>query len=143
MRHIRNITFELCAWGWGNVETFGPRFGHLWRTSLDITDTWQGMLWNIDINDEERYRQEGVQGPEVGGWNYPDGLFVGKGGMSDIEYGTMFALWCLVKSPLMLGTDLTTLTRDSTAYRIITNERLIAVSPCYNLRFPVFYIPVL
>ena len=61
VRHIRNITFELCAWGWGNVETFGPRFGHLWRTSQDITDTWQGMLWNIDINDEARYRAQGVQ----------------------------------------------------------------------------------
>ena len=28
----RNITFELCAWGFGNVETFGPSMGHLWRT---------------------------------------------------------------------------------------------------------------
>ena len=32
----RNITLELCAWGFGNVETFGPRLGHLWRTSMDI-----------------------------------------------------------------------------------------------------------
>merc|ERR1712013_734675 len=75
------------------------------------------MLWNIDVNDEVRFRQEGVQGPN-NGWNYPDGLFVGKGGMSDTEYRTMFALWCLVKSPLMLGTDLTT----------ITNERLLAIN---------------
>ena len=35
----------------------------------------------------------------------------GKGGMSDVEYQTMFALWCLVKSPLMLGTDMTNITR--------------------------------
>ena len=34
----------------------------------------------IDINDENRFRKAGVQGPESGGWNYPDGLFVGKGG---------------------------------------------------------------
>ena len=40
----------------------------------------------------------------------------------------MFALWCLVKSPLMLGADLTTITPDSDAYKIITNERLIAVN---------------
>ena len=85
------------------------------------------MLWNIDVIDEVRYRQEGVQGPN-NGWNYPDGLFVGKGGMSDTEYRTMFALWCLVKSPLMLGTDLTTLTRESEAYKIITNERLLAIN---------------
>ena len=61
----------------------------------------------------------------------------------------MFALWCLVKSPLMLGTDLRELSEDSEAYRsevtphhtcdphclhlhtccrILTNERLIAVN---------------
>ena len=116
VKDLRNITFELCAWGFGNVETFGPSFGHLWRTSMDIKDTWEQLLWNIDINDESRYRQEGVQGPEHG-WNYPDGLFVGKGGMTNEEYRTMFALWCLVKSPLMLGTDIRTLTKDSEAYR--------------------------
>jgi len=127
VKNVRNITFELCAWGYGNVETFGSSMGHLWRTSMDISDTWQQLLWNIDINDEVRYRQEGVQGPERG-WNYPDGLFVGKGGMNTAEYRTMFALWCLVKSPLMLGADLTTITPDSDAYKIITNERLIAVN---------------
>ena len=123
----RNITFELCAWGFGNVETFGPEFGHLWRTSMDIKDTWEQLLWNIDINDENRYREPGVQGPEHG-WNYPDGLFVGKGGMTDAEYRTMFALWCLVKSPLMLGTDLRSLSRESEAYTIITNQRLISIN---------------
>ena len=34
----------------------------------------------VDINDENRFRKAGVQGPDSGGWNYPDGLFVGKGG---------------------------------------------------------------
>ena len=85
---------------------------------MDIRDTWEQLLWNIDINDESRYRQEAVQGP-LHGWNYPDGLFVGKGGMTNSEYRTMFALWCLVKSPLMLGTDIRTLTKDSEAYRSI------------------------
>ena len=31
--------------------------------------------------------------------------------MTDIEYQSMFALWCLVKAPLMLGADLRTITR--------------------------------
>ena len=34
-----------------------------------------------------------------------------QGGMTDIEYKSMFALWCLVKAPLMLGADLRTITR--------------------------------
>ena len=36
MKNVRNITFELCAWGFGNVETFGASFGHVWRTSMDV-----------------------------------------------------------------------------------------------------------
>ena len=34
------------------------------------------MLYNIDVNDENRFRTSGVQGPD-NGWNYPDGLFIG------------------------------------------------------------------
>ena len=48
--------------------------------------------------------------------------------MTMTEYRTMFALWCLVKSPLMLGSDLTKMTKDSEAYGIITNERLLAIN---------------
>lgn len=36
VKHIRNITFELCLYGWGNVEDWGPDMGHLWRTGYDI-----------------------------------------------------------------------------------------------------------
>ena len=31
----KNITFELCLYGWGNVEIWGPDAGHLWRTGYD------------------------------------------------------------------------------------------------------------
>ncbi len=31
----RDIIFELCAWGYGNVEEWGPGMGHLWRTGSD------------------------------------------------------------------------------------------------------------
>ena len=34
-----------------------------------------------------------------------------QGGMTDMEYQSMFALWCMVKAPLMLGADLRTITR--------------------------------
>ena len=48
--------------------------------------------------------------------------------MSTIEYGTHFALWCLVKAPLMLGTDLTKMSKDSESYKIISNKHLIAIN---------------
>ena len=48
--------------------------------------------------------------------------------MSNIEYQSMFALWCLIKAPLMLGTDLTQMSMESESYKIISNERLIAIN---------------
>ena len=36
-REEKNITFELCLYGWGNVEKWASKFGDvLWRTSGDI-----------------------------------------------------------------------------------------------------------
>ena len=32
-----------------------------------------------------------------GGWNDPDMLEIGNGGMSTTEYETHFSLWCLMK----------------------------------------------
>ena len=39
-----------------------------------------------------------VQGPEHG-WNYPDGLFVGKGGMTDAEEACTFTSCTSVNLP--------------------------------------------
>ena len=48
--------------------------------------------------------------------------------MTTDEYRTMFALWCMVKSPLMLGSDLTLMTKEDEAYQIITNKWLLDVN---------------
>ena len=74
------------------------------------------MLMNLDRNDEDRFLDR--QGPEFGAWNYPDALFVGKGGMTMTEYRSSFALWCAVKSPLMLGMDLRNMTKGDEAYEV-------------------------
>lgn len=49
------------------------------------------MIARIDVNDQ--WWQ--YAGP--GGWNDPDMLEVGNGGMTTTEYETHFSLWCLVK----------------------------------------------
>ena len=81
----------------------------------NFRDRWPSLLTNIDRNDENRFVEN--QGPNKG-WNYPDALFVGKGGMTFTEYKTMFALWCVVKSPLMLGSDLRNMTIEDEAYKV-------------------------
>ena len=53
-------------------------------------------------------------------------LEVGNGGMTTLEYRTHFALWCIVKAPLILGNDLTNMSSD--ILNIISNKALIAVN---------------
>ncbi|CAD6564352.1 MAG: hypothetical protein CYPHOPRED_003265 [Cyphobasidiales sp. Tagirdzhanova-0007] len=59
-------------------------------------------------------------------WPDLDGLEVGNGGMSIQEYRTQFSLWALVKSPLMLGNDVTKM--DMSTLDIITNKHVIAIN---------------
>jgi len=61
-----------------------------------------------------------------GGWNDPDMLEVGNDGMDEVEEKTHFALWSIIKAPLIIGCDLVTVKPSSLA--ILRNERLIAVN---------------
>lgn len=53
-------------------------------------------------------------------------LEIGNGGLTNTEERTHFALWCFAKAPLILGNDLTQMTRDQ--LNIITNTNLIAIN---------------
>ena len=44
--------------------------------------------------------------------------------MSNTEYRTMFALWCAVKSPLMLGSDLSKVDINSETFEVKSNHNL-------------------
>ncbi|WP_214411825.1 alpha-galactosidase D [Sphaerisporangium fuscum] len=63
-----------------------------------------------------------------GGWNDLDSLEVGNGdraGLTADQRRSMFTLWAMAASPLLLGTDLTDL--DPVDVAMLTNDRLIAV----------------
>jgi hypothetical protein len=78
------------------------------------------MLGNIDTNNEFADKA----GP--GGWNDPDMLEVGNGGMTTAEYVTHFSLWAISKSPLLIGCDVTKMSADTLS--ILTNPEVIAVN---------------
>ena len=61
-----------------------------------------------------------------GGWNDPDMLEVGNGKMTFNEYYAHFALWCLLKAPLLIGCSLENVS-DQTL-EILGNEELIAIN---------------
>ncbi|WVZ48856.1 hypothetical protein U9M48_000256 [Paspalum notatum var. saurae] len=87
----KNIFFSLCEWGRENPATWAGSMGNSWRTTDDIADNWGSMTSRADQND----RWASYAGP--GGWNDPDMLEVGNGGMSEAEYGSHFSIWALAK----------------------------------------------
>ena len=59
-----------------------------------------------------------------GGWN-EDMLEVGNGGMTVEEEKIHFGLWCLSKAPLLIGRDVTNMSKDT--FDILTNPEFIVI----------------
>ncbi|SDW38062.1 alpha-galactosidase [Amycolatopsis xylanica] len=117
----RDIVYALCEWGENKPWLWGRTVGaQLWRTTLDIADSWDSMT---DILDKQ-IGLEAYSGP--GGWNDPDMLEVGNGGMTDTEYRAHFALWSILNAPLIAGNDLGAMTPETR--KILLNRDLIAVN---------------
>ena len=118
-RSGRKIVLSLCEWGSNQPWDWAPKVGNLWRTTDDIEDKWPSMLANLDQNAQHR----SVAGP--GGWNDPDMLEVGNGGMTDDEYRAHFSLWAIEAAPLIAGNDIATMSEATRT--ILTNREVIAV----------------
>ena len=126
----RDVVFSLCQYGWGNVWEWGDEVGgNLWRTTGDITDTWQSMS-SIGFN---QVGYEKHAGP--GRWNDTDMLVVGKVGwgrelrdsrLSPNEQVTHITLWSLQAAPLLVGADMSQLS-DFTI-DLLGNPEVLAVN---------------
>ncbi|NJD10714.1 MAG: alpha-galactosidase [Gemmatimonadetes bacterium] len=127
----RDIIYSLCQYGWGNVWEWGndPDIrGNSWRTTGDITDTWESM-------NGIGFRQVGYSkfaGP--GHWNDPDMLVIGKvgwgprlrdTGLTPNEQYVHITLWTLLASPLLLGNDMAQM--DDFELNLVTNDEVLAV----------------
>nr|AAP04002.1 alpha-galactosidase [Carica papaya] len=114
------IYFSLCEWGDLHPALRGAPVGNSWRTTNDIADTRESMVSRADLN--EFYADYA----RPGGWNDPDMLEVGNGGMTEDEYMVHFSIWAISKAPLLLGCDLRNVTKDT--LDIIANKEVIAVN---------------
>lgn len=125
----RPIVFSLCEWGNNKPWQWAENVGHLWRTTGDITNkfdgtldhkTWYqlGVMTIVDLQDTLRK----FAGP--GHWNDPDMLEVGNG-LSDAENRTHFSLWAMLAAPLIAGNDLRKM--DEETKSVLTNKDVIAI----------------
>ncbi|URE33393.1 alpha-galactosidase [Musa troglodytarum] len=109
----RKIFFSLCEWwvfmfawsaaamtwawlslrtkhmdhrGQDNPATWASSLGNSWRTTGDIEDNWNSMTSIADGNDKW------ASYARLGGWNDPNMLEVGNGGMMIEEYRAHFSI---------------------------------------------------
>ncbi|EJD03845.1 glycoside hydrolase, partial [Fomitiporia mediterranea MF3/22] len=116
----RPILFSLCEWGIDNVWDWGGRVGHSWRMSGDATPAWSYITEIIALNVQH------LDSIQFFAHNDMDMMEVGNGNLTIEEQRTHFAAWAFLKSPILLGTDLSQLSADQVA--IISNKELLAFS---------------
>ncbi|HET7465130.1 MAG TPA: glycoside hydrolase family 27 protein [Candidatus Dormibacteraeota bacterium] len=104
---------------------------HMWRTTQDSRDHW----WSVTSQFKANVDHHAFAGP--GGWNDPDMLEVGNGGMTTTEYQAQFSLWAEMAAPLIAGNDLVGMSPATRA--ILTNQDVIAVDqdPLGRQGYPV------
>ncbi|KAL2243800.1 UNVERIFIED_CONTAM: Alpha-galactosidase [Sesamum indicum] len=116
----RSIFFSMCEWGQEDPATWAKSVGNSWRTTGDISDSWDSMTSRADLND----KWASYAGP--GGWNDPDMLEVGNGGMNGNEYRSHFSIWALVKAPLLIGCDIRSVDKETLG--LLSNKEVIAIN---------------
>ena len=126
----RDIVYSLCQYGMGKVWEWGGEVGgNCWRTTGDITDTWQSMT-GIGFSQAGHEKHAGP-----GHWNDPDMLVVGQVGWGHLhptrltpdEQYTHISLWCLLSAPLLIGCDMTKM--DDLTLGLLTNDEVLEVDP--------------
>ncbi|KAK9834833.1 hypothetical protein WJX81_002251 [Elliptochloris bilobata] len=117
----RPIAFCMCDWGSSSAWIYGSKVGNSWRTTQDIALGWDSVMANLDGTiGLSRYA-----GP--GAWNDADMLEIGpQGKLSGAEASAHMALWAILKSPLIIGADLSALDNDTLA--ILKASEVIAVN---------------
>jgi alpha-galactosidase len=123
----RAIVFSICEWGTNKPWEWGAGIGHLWRTTEDIVNSFDGVnYWGglsvLSIIDKQAdlYKYAGP-----GHWNDPDMLEVGNGALTVEQSKLHFSMWAMMAAPLMSGNDLRSMDKQTT--EILTNKEIIAI----------------
>ena len=132
----RPVVFSLCEWGTARPWEWAKDVGHLWRTTGDIYDSYNGVkAWEMGwkrILDLQYDLVKNSQGPDglakyagPGHWNDPDMLEVGSRGLSFAESRAHFTLWAMIAAPLMAGNDVRHMSEEIRA--LLTDKEVVAI----------------
>ena len=132
----RPVVFSICEWGTAKPWEWGADVGHLWRTTGDIYDSYDGKKgWEMGfkrILDLQYELVSSAQGPDgiakyagPDHWNDPDMLEVGSPGLTVAESRAHFSLWTVLAAPLMAGNDVRHMSEEIRA--MLTDKDVIAI----------------
>ena len=96
--------YNVCSWGWPGEWVTGV--ADCWRVSKDLEPKFSSILNSIGCTENlHKY-----SAPDR--WNDLDMLQVGNG-MSHEQDRAHFSMWCMLNTPLVVGTDLARATVDT------------------------------
>ncbi|MGC9198005.1 MAG: ricin-type beta-trefoil lectin domain protein [Acidobacteriaceae bacterium] len=113
---------------WYDVLSWVRHYGQLWREGSDIatfdpkapnTPRFHSVLWNYAYN----LPLGRFQSP--GNWNDADFLIAGDAGITPTETRSQIALWSMMSAPLILSSDLNTLSPASIS--ALGNQAVLSV----------------
>jgi len=97
---------------------------NLWRIHGDIDDSWDSVKSIVSYVATHQDRLRSVVGP--GGWNDPDMIIVGDYGLSVSQQRAQFGMWAMWAAPLLVSSDIRSLSDDAKA--ILLNMNVIAIN---------------
>jgi len=110
-----------------------PKLTQMGRTTGDVGARSQGgarfdeappVNYSVMANAEKN--NDFIAYADNGYWNDPDMLVTGDQGLTLEEQKAHFALWCIMTSPLMLGSDPITMSNEE--LKIVANKTAIAIN---------------
>ncbi len=142
--------FSICEWGkqspWTWAAGIGDLPGVIWRTGGDIcapiVDVPAEAGRHVGLQNVLRNFDAGMhpQGQHTGYYNDLDMMIVGMRGMSLTDDRVQMSLWAISGAPMILGADLTKLSKPELA--ILTNRSAVAIDQdpmglqCINVAQP-------
>ncbi len=130
----RDIVFNLCQYGLGDVWQWGGDVGNCWRTTGDLgaaRDTQLPGFYSIAFSNAQHWEYA-----RPGAWNDPDYILIGWIGADhgkssrqttltpDEQYSYM-SMWSLMASPLIFSGDMSKL--DAFTLNVLCNSEVIDV----------------
>lgn len=113
----RQLVYNICRWQFPGA--WAAKVADSWRTGADIAPDFDSVLHQLDvIKPLARYCSPGHV-------NDLDMMQIGNG-LSHEEEKTHFAMWCMMSTPLMIGCDLTKISKET--LDILENKELIALN---------------